>query len=93
MRAIAASGAALALAAGEQLLLLVGGGAGHSQDRAGAVDQGDAGVQHPRRSPCHGGQPGARLDRLGEGVEGRRIVGDRGHAANYPDIGRKSGLS
>ena len=57
------------LAAGEQLLLLVGGGAGDREHGAGAVDQGDAGVEQPRRRARHRGQAGARLDRLGERVE------------------------
>ena len=61
------------LAAGQQLLLLVGRGAGHGEHRARALDQRDAGVQHPRRGPRHGGQPGARLDRLGERARGAAL--------------------
>ena len=82
-----------ALAAGEQLLLLVGRGAGDREHGAGAVDQGDAGVEHPRRGARHGGQAGARLDRLGERVEQAWIFRVRrvfvsldlgGHPPHYP---------
>ena len=58
-----------ALAAGEQLLLLVGGGAGDREHGAGAVDQRDAGVEDLGRGAGDRRQAGARLDRLGERVE------------------------
>ena len=62
------------VATGDQLLLLVRGGAGDREDGAGAVDQGDAGVEHPGRGAGDRGQPGARLDRLRERVEGAWIT-------------------
>ena len=57
------------VAAGDQLLLLVGGGAGDREHGARAVDQGDAGVEDLGRGAGDRGQAGARLDRLGERVE------------------------
>ena len=46
-----------ALAAGEQLLLLVGRGAGDREHGAGAVDQGDAGVEHRAAARATAGRP------------------------------------
>jgi hypothetical protein len=58
-----------ALAAGEQLLLLVGGGSGDREHGAGAVDQGDAGAQQAGRRAGDRRQACARLDRFGKRVE------------------------
>ncbi len=62
-----------AFATREQLLLLVRRGTGDGEDGAGAVDQGNGGIEQSRRGAGHRGQPGARLDRLRECVEQPRI--------------------
>ena len=62
-----------AVAAGKQPLLLVGRGAGDRENGAGAVDQGDAGVQQAGGRARHRGQAGTRLDRFRERVEEARI--------------------
>ena len=52
-----------------------GRGPGDREDRAGAVDQGDAGAQQAGGGAGDRGQAGARLDRFGERVEKHRIPG------------------
>ena len=83
-------------ARGEQLLLLGVRAGGDGEDGAGAIDQGDAGVERLGRRPGDRGQPGSRLDRLRERLEARGLAASSGcrigafRAGRAPRNGKRS---